>query len=45
MLNEKLEEMKFDLVDDGISVQYVPTNDDLRHCFLLGEKIKAEILK
>ncbi len=42
-LNGMLEEMKFELVDDGISSNYVPGGDDLARCFALGEKIRDKI--
>ncbi|MEW5925363.1 MAG: FprA family A-type flavoprotein [Candidatus Zixiibacteriota bacterium] len=44
MLNEQLEEMKIELADEGISVQYVPEENDLRKCFELGQKIRNMIL-
>jgi flavorubredoxin len=44
MLNEALEEMKFEIIDPGISVQYVPTEDDLNRCAGLGEKVKKAVL-
>jgi len=44
LLNEQMEEMKIELVDEGISVQYVPSDDDLKRCTELGEKIKQAII-
>ncbi len=38
-INKEFEEMKFDIVDPGIRVQYVPTADDLKNCFEMGAKI------
>ncbi len=43
-LNQLLTEMKVDLVDEGIKVKNVPTEDDLALCFSLGKKI-SDILK
>jgi flavorubredoxin len=43
-LNGMLEEMKFQIVDDGVSVNYVPGNDALGRSFDLGEKIRNKIL-
>jgi flavorubredoxin len=43
-LNAMLEEMKFELVDDGVSANYVPGGDDLARCFDLGAKIRQKIL-
>ncbi len=38
-MNAVLEEAKFEIVDPGISVKYVPTHEDLRKCVELGQKI------
>ena len=44
ILNKEFAEMKLDIIDDGIKVQYVPDDDDLSRCFDLGVKI-AKTLK
>ena len=44
ILNKEFEEMKLDIIDDGVKVQYVPDEDDLNRCFDLGVKI-AKTLK
>ena len=44
ILNQEFAEMKLDIIDDGVKVQYVPTEDDLDRCFELGVKI-AKTLK
>jgi hypothetical protein len=40
-----LEEMKIDLVDEGLRIKFVPDGDSLNKCFDLGlrvaEKVKA----
>jgi len=38
-INKEFEAMKFEIVDPGIRVQYVPTLDDLKNCFQLGAKM------
>lgn len=38
LLNEALEEMKFNIVDPGVRVNYVPTETDLEQCRELGRK-------
>jgi flavorubredoxin len=38
-INKEFEAMKFEIVDPGIRVQYVPTPDDLKKCFQLGAKV------
>lgn len=44
ILNKEFEEMKMEIVDEGIRIQYVPTEADLDTCFDLGVKV-AKILK
>ena len=44
ILNKDFAEMKLDIIDEGIRVQYVPDEDDLNRCFDLGVKV-AKALK
>ncbi len=44
ILTEALEEIKVNMVDPGISVNYVPTHDDLKKCHELGLKVGKAIL-
>jgi len=39
ILNDALKEMKFDVLEPGMRVQYAPTHDDLQRCMELGRKI------
>jgi flavorubredoxin len=39
LLNKELEAMKFDLIDPGLRVQYVPDPDALEASYELGRKI------
>jgi flavorubredoxin len=39
LINAELEAMKFDLIETGINVQYVPDGDSLDACFEYGRKI------
>ena len=39
MLNQAMEEMKFEIADPGLRVKYVPTGEDLKKCEELGRKI------
>jgi flavorubredoxin len=39
ILNKIIEEMKLDIIDPGIKVEYVPTSEDLKKCVELGQKI------
>jgi flavorubredoxin len=44
LITTALEEMKFEILDPGIKVQYVPQDDDLKKCADLGRKV-ARALK
>jgi len=39
MINEELEAMKFDVIDPGLRIQYVPDKDALEACYELGRKV------
>jgi flavorubredoxin len=39
LINAELEAMKFDLIESGINVQYVPDGDSLDACFEYGRQI------
>jgi flavorubredoxin len=39
ILNKELEEMKIEIIDPGIKVQYVPDQEALAGCYELGRKI------
>jgi len=44
ILNKEFEEMKMEIIDPGVKVQYVPDEADLEKCFELGVKL-AKALK
>ena len=44
ILNKDFEDMKLDIVDPGVKVQYVPDETDIQKCFDLGVKL-AKTLK
>jgi flavorubredoxin len=44
ILNKDFEEMKLNIIDPGVKVQYVPDEADLERCFELGVKL-AKALK
>ena len=39
MINNELEAMKFEIIDPGLRVQYVPDKEALANCYELGRKI------
>ncbi len=43
LIKKELEEMKFDIIDPGIRIQYVPDKDGKDACFELGRKIGKAI--
>ncbi len=43
LINKELEEMKFNIIDPGIRIKYVPDKDDKQACFELGKKIGEAI--
>ena len=43
LLTAALEEMKVDVIDPGLRVQYVPDNDAIKGCHELGKKIAAAL--
>jgi len=45
LITTAMEEMKFEILDPGIKVQYVPRDDDLKKCADLGRKIARTLKK
>lgn len=43
LLNQAMEEMKFDVVDPGFRVKYVPEQDDLQRCVEMGRAVGKRI--
>ena len=43
LINKELEEMKFDIIEPGIKIQYVPDKEGKDACFELGRKIGKAI--
>ena len=39
LMNKYMEEMKFDIIEPGIRVKYVPTHDHLKECVEMGTRI------
>lgn len=38
-INKELEEMKFELIDPGLNVQYVPDDQGIAACYQLGKRV------
>ncbi|MEA1967504.1 MAG: FprA family A-type flavoprotein [Thermodesulfobacteriota bacterium] len=45
IINKEFEAMKFDIIDDGLRVKYVPEKEDLEKCFELGKKLGLKVLE
>ncbi len=43
ILNKEFEEMKWEIVDDGVKVLYVPGASDLERCFDLGASLSGKL--
>lgn len=43
LINQELEAMKFDIIDPGVKIQYVPDQDSKNACYELGKKIGKAI--
>jgi flavorubredoxin len=43
LINTELEEMKFEVIDPGLRIQYVPEDKDLEACYELGKKIAKSL--
>ncbi|NVM20487.1 MAG: flavodoxin domain-containing protein [Desulfobacterales bacterium] len=39
LINKELDAMKFELIDPGLKIQYVPDEEGIRACYELGNKI------
>ena len=44
MVQAELEAMKFDVIDPGIKIQYVPDTDGLSACYDYGQKIARAVI-
>lgn len=45
LITQSLEEMKFDVVDPGFKIQYVPDKEGIDACYRLGKKIADAITR
>jgi flavorubredoxin len=39
LINSEFEQMKFDIIDPGVRINYVPDEQDMEACYELGKKI------
>jgi flavorubredoxin len=45
MINQQLADMNFEIIDQGIRIQYVPEADALEKCYELGRKVGKRVLE
>ena len=43
LINKEFEQMKFDVIDPGVRIQYVPEEKGLNACYELGRKIAGAL--
>ena len=43
LINRELEEMKFEVIDPGLKIQYIPDNKGLEACYDLGRRIAKQL--
>ena len=44
LITQELESMKFDIIDSGMKVQYVPDKENIEECIKFGKKIGKAII-
>jgi flavorubredoxin len=45
LINKEFEDMKFNIIDPGLSIKFVPDEDSIKSCSKLGKKIGEGILR
>ena len=45
LMNKSMEEMKFDIIEPGMRVKYVPSHTDLKECVEMGKRIGQAVIK
>ena len=43
LINKEFESMKFEIVDPGLKIQYVPDSEAMDACFQFGKKIAKAV--
>ncbi|MEW6427717.1 MAG: flavodoxin domain-containing protein [Thermodesulfobacteriota bacterium] len=44
LMNEAMTEMKFDIIEEGLRVKYVPAHDTLKQCVEMGNRIGKAVI-
>jgi len=45
LMNTAMEEMKFDIIDPGVRIKYVPDHENLKPCVELGRRIAKAVIE
>jgi flavorubredoxin len=45
LMNQAMEEMKFDVIEQGMRVKYVPSHSDLKECVEMGQRIGQAVIE
>jgi len=45
LMNEAMNEMKFDIIEDGLRAKYVPDHDVLKECLAMGHRIGKAVIE
>jgi flavorubredoxin len=45
LMNQAMEEMKFDIIEEGLRFKYVPSHSDLKECIEMGERIGRAVIE
>jgi len=45
LINKELQDMKFELVDEGLNIKFVPDESNLKECFEYGKKIGKALIE
>ena len=45
LMNAYMEDMKFDIIEPGLRVKYVPGHSDLKECVEMGKRIGQAVIE
>ena len=45
LMNRSMEEMKFDIIEKGLRIKYVPNHTDLKECVEMGKRIGQAVIE
>ena len=45
LMNRSMEDMKFDIIEKGLRIKYVPNHTDLKECVEMGKRIGQAVIE